>query len=109
MNEHEQKKKDTYLRKLVANARAVISHQIGMPLGCERASKILNWLRRYSGPSYPIFDEYMKEVGFLPTGTERLYWNAEKLREQDEQLEKVNAQFRESIIDACQDIVRRYA
>ena len=109
MEKHETQRREANIRKLVSTARAIISNEIGMPVGCIRASKILYWLKGYDGPDYPIFELYLREVHELPIGHERLEWEPNKLKTKDAILEKYNAQYREKILDACQDIIKKYA
>ena len=99
---------ESYIRKLVANARAIISYQVGLPLGCIKMSGILTWLSRYEKLDYPIFRDYLRETLGLPLGTERLRWNRESLREYDERLVAINLAYREQIIDTCFEIIEKY-
>ena len=60
MNEQ---KRNGYIRKLVANARAIISYQVGLPLGCVKMKRLLTWLG-YEGEKldFPVFREYLDNV-----------------------------------------------
>jgi hypothetical protein len=106
MNEQ---KRDSYFRKLIANARAIISYQVGLPLGCVKMSRLLTWLE-YEGEKldYPVFGEYLERVRELPTGSERLECSRAALRRYDERLVPVNLEYRERIIDTCFDIIEQY-
>ncbi|HEU0144984.1 MAG TPA: DUF2489 domain-containing protein [Nitrososphaera sp.] len=102
-------KRDSYFQKLVANARASISHQVGLPLGCIKMNRLFTWLE-YEGEKleYPVFGEYLENVRALPTGSERLECSRAALRRYDEHLVPINLEYRERIIDACFDIIERY-
>ena len=106
MNEQ---KRNSLLRKLVANARAIISYQVGLPFGCDRMRKLLTWLE-YEGEKleFPVFGEYLERVHELPTGSERLECSRAALRRYDERLVPINLEYRERIIDTCFDIIERY-
>ena len=106
MNEQ---KRDSYFRKLVANARAIISYQVGLPLGCVKMNRLLTWLG-YEGEKldYPVFREYLDNVRDLPTGSERLECSRAALRRYDERLVPINLEYRERIIDSSFDIIERY-
>lgn len=101
--------RDSYFRKLVANARAIISYQIGLPLGCVKMHRILTWLE-YAGEKLdiPVFREYLDNVRDLPTGSERLECSRAALRRYDERLVPINLEYRERIIDTCFDIIELY-
>jgi hypothetical protein len=88
MNEQ---KRNSYFRKLVANARAIISYQVGLPLGCVKMDRLLTWLE-YEGAKldYPIFGEYLDKVRALPTCSERLECSRAALRRYDERLVPIN-------------------
>ncbi len=104
-----EQKRDSYFRKLVANARAIISYQVGLPVGCVKMNRLLYWLENESEKlDFPIFGEYLEKVREIPTASERLECSRAALRRYDERLVPVNLEYRERIIDACFDIVERY-
>jgi hypothetical protein len=106
MNEQ---KRNSYFRRVVANARAIISYEVGLPLGCVKMSRLLTWLE-YEGEmlDFPVFGEYLESVRELPTGSERLEYSRAALRRSDERLVPINLEYRERIIDTCFDIIGRY-
>ena len=103
MNEQ---KRDGCFRKLVANARAIISYQVGLPLGCVKMNRLLYWLKNEGEElEFPVFGQYLGRVRELPTGSERLGCSRGALRRYDERLVPINLEYRERIIDACFDII----
>ena len=103
-------KRDSYLRRLVANARAIISYQVGLPVGCVKMERLLTWLEHEGEKlDFPVFGEYLEEVREIPTGSERLGCSRAALRRYDERLVPINLEYRERIIDACYDIAERFA
>lgn len=106
MNEQ---KRDGYLRKLVANARAIISYQVGLPVGCVKMNRLLYWLENEGEKlDFPVFGDYLDKVSEIPTGSERLECSRAALRRYDERLVPFNLEYRERIIDACFDIIERH-
>ncbi len=105
MNEE---KYQSLLRKLVANARAIISYQIGLPLGCQKMSKILFWLQPFEKIQFSVFEDYRTETVSIPTGTERLYCSRDALRRYDKELVEINLKYREIVIDACFTIIEQF-
>jgi len=101
--------KEILLRKLVSNARTIIANQIGFPVGCERMSRILFWLKVHEELNYEVFKTYADATMCIPTGTERLHCTREALRRHGEQLNEVNRKYHEQVIDACFDIIDKYA
>ena len=97
-----------FLKRLVANARAIISYQVGLPLGCEKMRKILYWLEPYEVLEYPVFDRYTNATRALPTSSERLHCSREALRRYDEKLVPINLEYREEVLNACFDIIERF-
>ena len=98
--------RDSYLQKLVANARAIISYQVGLPVGCVKMSRLLTWLENGGEKlDFPVFSEYLDEVWEIPTGSERLGCSREALRRYDERLVPINLEYRDRIIDTCFAIV----
>lgn len=102
-------KRDSYIRRLVANARAIISYQVGLPVGCIKMNRLLLWLEGEGERlDFPIFGAYLEKVRGVPTGTERLECSRAALRRYDERLVAINLECRERVIDACFDIIERY-
>lgn len=99
----------SYLKKLVSAARAIVTYQAGLPVGCIRVSRALTWLRPHQELSYPVFDKYLQALRALPISSERLEWNREALREADKKLEVVSRRFRDDIFEACYEIIDSYA
>ena len=98
----------SYLQKLVSAARAIVTYQVGLPVGCIRVRKILFWLRPHKEVSYPVFDEYLRALSELPISSERLHWNRDVLREADKKLEAVSSRFRDRIFETCYEIIDLY-
>ncbi len=97
------------LRKLVANARNIISYEVGVPFGVWRMQRLLGWLELSDVKlNFPVFNEYWKSVRAIPTGKERLYCSREALRRYDADLNQINLHFHERIIDACFEIIETY-
>jgi hypothetical protein len=95
------------LKKLTRTARAIVTYQVGLPFGCIRVRRILSDLRA-QGLAYPVFDEYLQTLKELPIGSERLMWNRDALRKTDKKLEAESRRFRDSIFEACYEIIDLY-
>jgi hypothetical protein len=105
----DEQRRNSYLRKLVANARAIISYQVGLPLGCVKMYHLLIALEHEGERlDLPIFKEYLDEVRDLPTSSERLECSRAALRRYDERLVPTNLNYRERVIDIRFDIIEKY-
>ena len=102
-------KRDSAARKVVAAARSIVTYQIGLPEGCRRMGRALLWLAPYESGLPTVFEDYLKEVRLLPTGSERLIWNRKILKEKDIALEAANQRFRDQIFDSCWTLIERFA
>ena len=98
-------KRQNLEKKLLSNARAIIAHEVAIPMGCIHMSKILSWLGPDIADQYPVFDSYMDEVQALPLAQERLKWNCKTLLEKDQELQLINQKYRKDILIACFDII----
>ncbi len=101
-------KRTSSLSKLVSAARAIVTYQTSLPLGCTRVHRVLFWLPDES-QAFPVFDELLAAIRVLPVGTERLHWDRDALRERDVVLEQILQRYRDRVFDACYDIIDRYA
>lgn len=68
-------------------------------------SRLLSWLKVRRHLDYPVFNEYMVAVQNFAIGQDRLQWNREALAQQDIALEKVNAEYRDRVFEACHDLI----
>ena len=96
------------IKKLVSNAKAIISNQIALPLGIRKMAKLKFWFGEsvsLLNIDLTIFDKFENEVNGLPIGSERLLWEKEALKKQDIVLENIIAKYREEIIDKCFQII----
>jgi hypothetical protein len=106
MNEQ---KRNSYLRRIVSNARAIISYQVGLPVGCLKMDRLLCWFEIEGEKlNFPVFGEYHENVREIPIASERLECSRAALRRYDERLVPINLEYRERILDACFDIIERY-
>jgi len=96
------------IKQLVANARAIISYQVGLPFGVVRMCRIVGWLKPFEALDYPVFLDYANATLELPTSSERLHCSREALRRYDKRLVAINLQYREEILDTCFEIIERF-
>jgi hypothetical protein len=76
MHPNEELNRRKLIEKLVAAARAVITYQVGLPVGCLRVSNLSRWLN--DPPELPtVFRRYVDEAAptGLPLGSDRLEWS----------------------------------
>jgi hypothetical protein len=71
-------------------------------------SRNLVWLTPHETGLPTVFDEYLKEVGGLALGSERLLWNRQILQERDVALEATNQRFRNRIFETCWALIDRF-
>jgi len=121
---------EVLIEKLFNSARAIISNQIGIPLGCRKMQGLILRLNTYENGKigsefnriyqeyldkwgaakidYIIFAQYFHETTSLPISSERLEWDREALREEDKKLSRINEKFYNGIIDVCFDIIQKF-
>jgi hypothetical protein len=102
-------RRDAAGKKVVSAARAILTYQIGLPVGCQRVSRALIWLKPYEANLPTIFNDYLAETVGLPIGAERLEWDRNTLREKDIALEDINQRFRDRIFGTCWTLIDRFA
>src|SRR5437899_7059558 len=96
-------------KRLVSAARAVLSTQVGIGIGCIRINKILIWLGPEVQSEFPVFAEFIDSVpGSVPIGNERLHWSSKALLEIDPKLAAVESRYRSRVLEACVDIIAAY-
>ncbi|GLQ32870.1 hypothetical protein [Litoribrevibacter albus] len=96
-------------KKLVSSAKAIISGQVGITVGSNKVLGKLGWLGKNWEDKFPVFREYYDSLPVnMPVGTERLYWNLDKVLETDPKLLELESKFRAKILEACVKIIRDY-
>ena len=95
-------------KQLVSVAKALLSLQVGISVGCVRISRALLRLALQSDERYRIFHEFNRATLGLPIGNERLLWAHPALLEHDAKLAKVEAEFRPKLLSACVAIISEY-
>jgi hypothetical protein len=108
INERNHLKRDSYIKKLVSNARAIISNQIALPLGASKMTGIISWVDQIEPINQidlAVFSEYRTKTKDLPLGTERLSYNLTYLKQQDEQLDELTKHYKDKIIEKCFEII----
>jgi hypothetical protein len=98
-------------RKLVSNARAIISDEVGLSMGVRKMCNILKWLKPY-GPIHVadigIFEKYDERTRFIPSGTARLCCSKEAFERYDAALDEVNRRLRKKILYVCFEIIDKF-
>lgn len=95
-------------KQMVSAAKALLSLQVGIGVGCVRIEKILHWLSLQDDPRYQVFKQFLAATVGLPMGNERLLWAHEALLECDAKLAVIEAAFRTKILGACIEIIDTY-
>ena len=90
MNEYQRQKRNNLIKKLVSNARAILTNQIAIPLGVVKMTKLIKWINCIEPIDLDlnVFNEYYSKTTELPLGTERLTYNKEFLLKLDLELDK---------------------
>jgi hypothetical protein len=95
-------------KQLVSAAKALLSLQVGIGVGCIRIGKILSWLGLHGQETFEVFQQFFKATVGFPIGNERLLWATDALLAKDAELAKIEAIFRPAILAACVAIISTY-
>ena len=95
------------VNKLIANAKDILTNQVGISLGVRQMNKIISAMDSF--PSLKIdlsvFQEFEKKIDGCPVGSERLLWEREDLKKKDIIVDKVIRIYRDRVIDKCFEIL----
>jgi hypothetical protein len=108
MAEELQFKCERYIKKPVSNAGAIVTQQIGLPLGVLRMERIIFWINRIeplSNIDLQIFSDYFALTREFPIGTVRLFYDKNFLKKFDKELDKLTLKYKDKIIDKCFEII----
>ena len=95
------------LNKLIANAKDILTNQVGISLGVRKMNKIIAAMDSLSSLKIDlsVFQEFEKKIDGCPVGSERLLWEREDLKKKDIIVDKVIRIYRDRIIDKCFEII----
>ena len=111
MNKIEEIKRNNYIKKLVSNARAIISHQVAIPLGVVKMDKIIYWIENIKPIEtidLKVFKEYNEKTHTFFIGSPRLSVEVQFLLKEDEKLDKITEKFKKEIILKCFEIIDQF-
>jgi hypothetical protein len=97
----------TQVNKLIANAKDILTNQIGISLGVRKMNKILSTFNssQFLKIDLSVFQEFEKKIDGCPVGSERLLWEREALKKKDIVVDKVIKIYRDKIIDKCYELI----
>ena len=94
------------LNKLIANAKDILTNQVGISLGVRKMNKILASAKSPQVEvDMSVFQEFEKKINGCPVGSERLLWEREALKKKDMIVDKVIKIYRDKIIDKCYELI----
>ena len=92
--------------KLIANAKDILTNQVGISLGVRKMNKILAAAKSPQVEvDMSVFQEFEKKINGCPVGSERLLWDREALKKKDMIVDKVIKIYRDKIIDKCYELI----
>ena len=112
MNELSIQRRKNFIRKLVANARAIVSNQIAIPMGMLKMDRIIrriNDIEPISGIDLQVFFEYNSKTTPFLVGTERLYAEEKFLIKQDKELDALTIEYKDQILHKCREIISQFS
>jgi 5-methylcytosine-specific restriction endonuclease McrBC regulatory subunit McrC len=111
LSTHDQFQRDNHIKKLVSNAKAILSNQVAIPLGVSKMKKIVFWIDQIEPIEeieLDVFSEFMSLTENLPIGTERLTYSSDFLKKQDKELDNLTMYYKDQIIDKCFEIIGKF-
>jgi hypothetical protein len=96
------------VKKLVSNAKAILTNQIALPLGVRKMNKIRYWINQSQSImniDFKIFDDFDNMTKGCPVGSERLLWAQDALKVQDKIVDNASAIYKEGILGKCFEII----
>lgn len=111
MNELNKIRRENQIKKLVSNARAIISNEIGMPMGSLKMERIILWINDIEPLTeiqLDVFTSYNNQTNEYPIGVDRLGYNKDYLLELDVKLDEITHSFKNLIIEKCFEIIQKY-
>jgi hypothetical protein len=98
---------EAQVNKLIANAKDILTNNVGISLGVRKMNKILAATDSsvVNNIDLSVFREFEKKIDGCPVGSERLLWEREALKKKDIVVDKVIRIYRDKIIDKCYELI----
>ena len=101
--------RDDRRRELVATARQILTRDVGLIAGCHRVVDLLREIGADTlDDEFATFVSVSSETDTLPIGAVRAHWAPAALVVQDEEIDRAEALYRESVNLACQRVIQRF-
>lgn len=111
MNDLEETKHKNQIKKLVSNARAIISNDIALPMGSLKMERIIGWINDIEPITeidLKVFSDYNNQTSDYAIGVDRLGYNKDYLLELDVKLDDLTSYFKPTIIEKCFEIINEF-
>ena len=95
--------------RVVQACRALIAGDAGVILTARLLSSLGHRLGEEDDPAFVTFRGIDSETDHLPAGQERQHWAPDALAREDQEIERVEAWYREAAIAAAHELLNRLA
>lgn len=112
MNDFEKTKRKNQIKKLVSNARAIISNDIALPMGSLKMERIIgsiNDIAPITEIALDVFSNYNNQTNDYPIGIDCLGYNVDYLLQLDIKLDDITDYFKPNIVRKCFEIINYFA
>ncbi|WP_332033506.1 hypothetical protein [Kaistella sp.] len=112
LNKFEALKRDRFLKKILSNAIAMKTKQIGIHKGSMKMKFFrdrINEIRHLEDIDLNIFEKYCNDFSFYPIGHERDKFNKDYLQKLDKELKNIDERYKIQILKKCDEIINQFA
>ena len=95
----------------IALARSIMSGEVSLMVGSRRLAALAHELV----PDWRVDEEFVvfgavaSESDDLPAGAERQYWSESALAREDQHIARLEAHWRDRVLDACRRMIERFS
>ncbi|AWA30979.1 hypothetical protein HYN48_13315 [Flavobacterium magnum] len=111
MNKFEELRRNRLIKKMRSNAIAIVTGQINIHSGCIKMRWFISDIERIScleNIDLKVFDNFYSAFSKYPIANERNYYNKQYLAKLDIELDSINDQYKQSVLEKCQEIIEKF-
>lgn len=111
INKFEEIKRRNQIKKMVSNARAILTNQIDFTEGCFKMKGFISnisFIKPIEEIDIGVFKQFYDKMSYYPVGNEKLNYNKEYLATLNVEIEEILQEFKPIIISKCSEIIETF-
>ncbi|AWI26828.1 hypothetical protein [Flavobacterium pallidum] len=111
LNKFAEIRRNILIKKMRSNSIAIVTNQIDIYTGCTKMAYFISAIERIyylENIDLEVFEVFISAFNKYPIWDERNYYNKEYLAKLDVELNSIHDQYKQSILEKCNEIIEKF-